>query len=175
MPIKKLKQISSSESSSNNSSDSDNSDCGEQKHDFQDCVIKYVRLDDILRKKQVELRRISKPLKEDIDVLKSERTELEKILFKILEIENKNLVNIGDSGKLIKTTSVRKGGIKVDMIKESIVEGIKIRKLNCTEQESIQVLDTILSILEGKRPVKERTYLKRTFARKQKTEKPKKK
>ena len=80
---------------------------------FKENVIKFVRMDDLIRQKM-----------EEIKELKDQKKPFEEFILGYLEKKDSPFVNI-KSGKLIKNKSETKAPLKLDIIKESIVEGIK--------------------------------------------------
>ena len=141
-------------------SDTDNYDniTGNKKvqNKFLENVIKFLQTDDIIRKKTNEY-------KDNIKILKDTKSELEEFVIRYLEKENEDYIDIKGKGKLIKKKTITKSAIKIDNIKESIFEELHQRKLLETDDETINLINNILTKIENKRTVKEKTVLKRTF------------
>jgi len=126
---------------------------------FKEKVINYIKIDDLIRKKQ-----------EEIKELKDKKEECEEYILKYLDKSDAGFVNV-PGGKLIKNQSETKGTLKVETIKESIIEGIKKEKLTNSEEVNKKLIEDIIEIMEEKRGKVNRVNLKRTFER---TPKPKK-
>jgi hypothetical protein len=129
---------------------------------FKEKIISYIKIDDIIRKKQ-----------EEIKELREKKTEAEEYILKYLDKNDANHVNI-PGGKLIKNESETKAPLKVETIKEAIAEGIKKENLVNSEELNKKLLDDIIEIMEVKRGKVNRINLKRTFERKPKAKKTKK-
>ena len=179
------------ENSNNNSDVSDNSDDSDDsdnevsdvsdndyeeggdskliKNKFLENVIKYLKTDDVLKKKQKEH-------KDELQSLKEDKNELEVFILRFLDRKGENFVAIKGEGKLIKNKSETKAAIKAENIREGILEGLKAEKLVEKEEETLEVINKIMDIIDTKRSVNTRTYLKRTKeAKKGKKQKGKKK
>ena len=81
--------------------------------EFQENVLKFVKLDDLVRKKQQELSE-----------LKEQRKPCEQYILKYLDKVDQNMIEISD-GKLRKNKSETKAALSQDIIKASIAEKIK--------------------------------------------------
>ena len=153
------KSSKSSSNSTKNSNKSNKKDDKEVSNAFKEKIISYIKVDDLIRKKQ-----------EEIKELKDKKEECEEFILKYLDKSDAGFVNI-PGGKLIKNQSETKGTLKVETIKESIVEGIKKEKLTNSEEVNKKLIEDIIEIMEAKRGKVNRINLKRTFER---TPKPKK-
>lgn len=111
--------------------------------EFQENVIKFVKIDDLIRKKTTELAE-----------LKSQKKPIENFILKYLDQVNETVVEI-TNGKLRKNKSETKSGLTVDIIKEAIEKKIKDPK----------VVEEILKNMEDMRPKATRVNLKRTSVR----------
>ena len=131
-------------------------------NDFKEKIISYIKIDDMIRKKQ-----------EEIKELRGKKEENEEYILKYMDKSDSNFVNI-PGGKLIKNQSETKAPLKIEIIKESIVEGIRKEKLTDSEEKNKKIIDDIVSIMEVKRGTVERINLKRTFERAAKQPKVKK-
>ncbi len=131
-------------------------------NDFKEKIMHFIKIDDLIRKKQ-----------EEIKDLKEQKEGAEEFILKFLDKNDANFVNV-PGGKLIKNQSETKAPLKIEIIKEAIVEGIKKEKLTDTEELNKKLLDDIIDIMENKRGKVNRVNLKRTFERAKKV-KPKKK
>lgn len=111
--------------------------------EFQENVIKFVKIDDLIRKKTTELAE-----------LKSQKKPIETFILKYLDQVNETVVEI-TNGKLRKNKSETKSGLTVDIIKEAIEKKIKDPK----------IVEEILKSMEDMRPKATRVNLKRTSVR----------
>ena len=125
------------------------------KNKFLENVIKYLKTDDVLKKKQKEH-------KDELQSLKEDKNELEVFILRFLDRKGENFVDIKGEGKLIKNKSETKAAIKAENIREGILEGLKAEKLVEKEEETLEVINKIMDIIDTKRSVTTRTYLKRT-------------
>lgn len=138
-----------SESRSSRSSESESSDKSDDvtkvkvTKEFQESVIKYVKLDDAIKKKQ-----------EEISELKKQRVPCEKIILKFLEDNDENVIDVTD-GKLRKNKSTTKQKLTEDIIKAAIGQYEKDPK----------IVDEILKAMDAKRPDVTHVNLKRTSKR----------
>jgi hypothetical protein len=123
-------------------------------------IIKYLKLDDMIKEKQKE---ISKHIK----LLKEKKQEMESFIIGYLDQEEEDFVKIDGEGKLTKTVSITKGAIKPDIIKQTLVRGIKENNLISDDTRLQEFLLTILQDIDNNRPRKTKTYIKRTKEKKQ--------
>lgn len=131
------------------------------KTDFLEKIIKYVKIDNLIRKETVEY-------KERVNTLKEDKQELEGYILRYLEDAKEEVINIEGSGKLTKYESVRKGGINKDIIQQSICDQLKKEKLIQDEKKIKDLAELTYNIMESKREKKVKTVLKRTFKREKK-------
>lgn len=137
---------SNSESESDNESTSNSTDdVGKVKitKEFQENVIKYIKLDDAIKKKQ-----------EEISELKKQRVPCEKNILKFLEDNDENVIDVTD-GKLRKNKSTTKQKLTEDIIKSAIGQYEKDPK----------IVEEILKAMDVKRPEVTHVNLKRTGKR----------
>ena len=123
-------------------------------NEFKENVIIYIKCDDLIRKRMQEIKD-----------LKASRKPCEEFIIKYLQEKDAPFVNCKD-GKLIKNKSESKGGLKIDIIKSAITEGIKSEKLTDDEVRAVDITSKIMNIMESKRPKVVRVNIKRTFQRK---------
>jgi hypothetical protein len=161
------------ENSNNISEGSDeeyeNSDCDDEKRiktQFAENVIKYLKTDDIIKEKQKEHRIMMKNLKE-------KKKKSEDYILNYLEKMEETFVNIGTSSKLVKNKTETKSTIKVNNIKDGIIEGLKAGKIIENLNGDSEIIKKILDLIDSKRIVKTKTYLKRTSVGKKRGRKPK--
>ena len=112
--------------------------------EFQENVLKFVKLDDLVRKKQQELSE-----------LKEQRKPCEQYILKYLDKIDQNMIEISD-GKLRKNKSETKAALSQDIIKASIAEKVK----------DPQIVEEILKAMEDKRPLSTHINIKRTGGKK---------
>ena len=118
-------------------------------------ITKYFHIDETIKDKQKELRLQMK-------ALKTQKTDMEKYIISYLEAINEEFVNIQGTARLTKTTTNTKGAIKVDNIKMSVIDGIKKQNINLDERKIGELLDSVVDNIEKNRPLKTKTYIKRT-------------
>ena len=111
--------------------------------EFQEKVVKYVKLDDLIRKKT-----------EEIAELKKQRKPCEDYILKELETTGESVIDI-TNGKLRKNKAETKTALSQDIIKDVILSKIKDPNL----------VEGILKEMDDKRPVKSHVNIKRTHAR----------
>ncbi len=111
--------------------------------EFQENVVKFVKLDDLMRKKQEELAELRK-----------KRKPCEEYILKYLDNIKENVIEITD-GKLRKNKSETKQALSQDMIKGAILEKI----------EDPMIVEAILKSMEEKRPMNTHVNIKRTGIR----------
>ena len=111
--------------------------------EFQENVIKFVKIDDLIRKRTNEVAE-----------LKSQKKPIETFILKYLDQVNESVVEI-TNGKLRKNKSETKAGLTIDIIKEAIEKKVKDPK----------IVDEILKSMEDMRPKATRVNLKRTSTR----------
>lgn len=114
--------------------------------EFQENVVKFVKIDDLIRKKQ-----------EELSELKKQRKPCEEFILKYLDKTDLNTIEITD-GKLRKNKSETKKALSQDIIKDTLTELLK---------DPLKV-DEALKKMEDKRPLNVHTNLKRTGKREKK-------
>ena len=115
--------------------------------EFQENVIKFVKIDDLIRKKTTEMAE-----------LKGQKKPLETFILKYLDQVNETIVEI-TNGKLRKNKAESKAPINIEIIKEAIEKKVKDPK----------IVEDILKTMEDLRPKTVRVNLKRTSQRDEKT------
>jgi len=125
------------------------------KTELMEKIIKYIKIDDSIKEKQKEIR-------DQVKCLKTQKTDMEKYIISYLENINEEFVNIEGTAKLTKTTTIKKGAIKSDMIKTSVVEGIRKQNIQIDSKKIDDLLENVLEFVDKNRPVKTKTYIKRT-------------
>jgi hypothetical protein len=105
-------------------------------NDFKEKIIKYIKIDDLIRIKQ-----------EEIKELKSQKEPCETYILRYLDTMEQTFVDIQGKGKLIKNQSESKAPLKLDMIKDAIKEGISNEKLVADDVKCAQILDNICYLM----------------------------
>ena len=124
--------------------------------DFLEQVIKYIKYDDIIKERQKKER-------DEINKLKELRKEQEIQILNHLNTTDNTFVTIANKGKLVKNVSIRKTPITKECMKLGIENGLRETKL-ITNEDNIscnKIVDTIIEIIDKKRPVKQTEYLRR--------------
>lgn len=114
------------------------------KEELTENVLKYVKYDDLVKKKQKEIRELNKLKK-----------PCEKFILKYLDLADENIIEI-TGGKLIKNKSESKAPLSKDLIADATMEKV----------QNAQLVEEIMKTAEEKRERKVRTNLKRTTTRK---------
>ena len=122
-------------------------------------IIKYLKLDDMIKEKQKEISH-------HIKILKEKKQDMEKFIIGYLDQEKEDFVKIEGEGKLTKTVSVTKGAIKPDNIKQTLFKSIKDNNLMNDDSRIQEFLLAILLDIDNNRPRKTRTYIKRSKEKK---------
>ena len=123
---------------------------------FMENLTKYISTDDLIRQETIEY-------KEKMATLKEYKQELEEYLIKSLDKINQDVIFLNDgSCKLTKYESVRKGGLKKDVIKQSISEQMLKEKLVSDDKKAQELAEITYNLMESKRIVTTKTCLKRT-------------
>jgi hypothetical protein len=116
-------------------------------------IIKYIKIDDSIKEKQKEIR-------EQMKVMKTQKESMEKYIITYLESINEEFVNIEGTAKLTKTVTNTKGAINYDNIKLSVIDSLK--KQDVDEDKIKGLLEDVVNTIEKNRPIKTKTYIKRT-------------
>jgi hypothetical protein len=133
-----------------------------------DRVIKYIKIDDIIQKKQTEFRKEMKTIKESKDIL-------EKFLIDYLDKIDEEFIQVGEKNKLVKTVTTTKSPPKMEDIASCLVDGFKKYGIYEDENEIKRVVKDFINNIEEKREVKTKKYLKRQVTRERKKNNNKKK
>ena len=120
---------------------------------IKETIQKYVYLDDLIRNKQQEIKNIKK-----------QKGLCEKNILEYLSEVDEKIIKMRN-GSLIKNESQTKAPLKIDIIKQAIGEKIRDSKLFSAEENYIQFVESIMELMDKKRPVKKRVNIKRTFKR----------
>ncbi len=125
-------------------SDSENGEVPKEvTEEFVEVVKNWVKIDDEIRKKNIEVKE-----------LKDERKEFEAFIIEYMDKINENVINISD-GKLRKNKSASKGSLKQDSIQNALLD---------ITQDNSKAMQMTKYIMDS-RPIVERVNLKRTKKR----------
>lgn len=130
-----------------------------------DRVIKYLKFDDIIKEKQTKHRVEMKKIKETKD-------KLEQYLIEYLDKVNEDNIQIGNKTTLIKTETQKKSQPKMEDIGICLIDGFKKYEIYKTEDEIHKVVADFIKLIEDKRTVKTRKYIKRKDNNEQNKKKP---
>lgn len=119
--------------------------------EFREKVKAYVVIDDAIRRKQDEIKE-----------LKTKKKPCEDYILRFLQKSQNNYIDIG-AGKLIKNESETKAPLKIDIIKEAISEKTKNEKIFDSDEKYNKFIESIMDLMDKKRPMQKRINLKRTF------------
>jgi len=122
-----------------------------------DKVIKFIKTDDLIRKKNKEHR-------EELKVLKQERIEQEEYLMLYLKEINQKNIDINCSTGITHLTiseSKRKEQIKPENIKKAVISELYKEKLVKSENRVNKIIDDLFAMIEENRKVVVKPYLKR--------------
>ena len=162
-----LSEFNNSEYSDSNDSDDDDdeeeSDNDDQKKEdnglaseFKDQVHKYIKCDDIIRSKTKEIKE-----------LKDKKRECEEYIMKYLEKRGAEHINMKCGITLKKRKTKTTSGLKVNLIRDAIIEGMKEKKITNDEVKSCETATRILELIDAKRTKKVRQTISRTKAKQQ--------
>jgi hypothetical protein len=118
-------------------------------------VIKYIKLDDVIKEKQ-------KAHKEEMKTIKDSKEQLESFLIGYLDKIDEQYVQLGNKATLIKTEVKTKAAPKMEDISVCLVEGFRKHEIYDDDSEIKRVVKDFIETIESKREVKTRKYLKRT-------------
>jgi hypothetical protein len=122
--------------------------------EFKEKVITYIKIDDLIRKKN-----------EEIKELKEKKKPCEEFIIGVLEKVEAEFVDY-NGGKLVKTKSETKTPLKPELIKDAIYEGLMREKIVKDKESSDKILVEIFDLIEKKREKKVKVNIRRTFDRK---------
>lgn len=131
-----------------------------------DRVIKYIKLDDLIKEKQVEHRK-------EMKVIKETKEQLEQYLIGYLDKVDEEYIQVGNKSTLVKTETRTKAAPKMEDISVCLVEGFRKYEIYEDDAEIKRVVTDFIKDIEDKREIKIRKYLKRTKSEDDKKEKEK--
>jgi hypothetical protein len=118
-------------------------------------VIKFIKTDDLIRKKNKEHR-------EQMKVLKKDKTDMESFLINFLDKNNeKNIIIENSNTKLKLAETKHKECIKLDNIRKSVMEELKREKLVDSENRINKIIDDLFVIIESNRKVVSKPCIRR--------------
>lgn len=117
-------------------------------------VIKYLKVDSMMKKKQDEHKQEIKPIKDAKD-------KLENFLIGYLDKINEEYFQIGNKNTLVKTKTETKAAIKLDHIANSLFDDFKKLGLYEDEEETKKVVQELITNIDSKREVKVKKRLKK--------------
>jgi hypothetical protein len=130
--------------------------------DLKQKVIAYVRIDDLIKTKQQEIKN-----------LKELKKPCEEVIIKFFDETELDFFDLGKNGdKITKHKIEQKAPLKLDIIKDAIKEHLIKEKMVETEERCTGILNDIAELIDKKRPVKTKVSVRRTIP---KEKKPKKK
>jgi hypothetical protein len=154
-----FKYDAAKKSQSNGEEDYDDMDEQEKKEYIQtvvlDRVIKYIKLDDVIKQKQSEH-------KKEMKAIKDSKEQLEQFLIQYLDKVDEEYIQLGNKSTLIKTEVKTKAPPKMEDISVCLVEGFRKHEIYGDDSEIKRVVKDFIDTIDAKREVKTRKYLKRT-------------
>jgi hypothetical protein len=124
------------------------------KVEFFEKVNKYLQYDDVIKESMIEHRK-------EINELKSQKKNLELYLLDYLESVNNDIINVGESDKLVKVERQKKAPLNKEIIKCAIIDDLKERGIIKNEKEGEDTIERMFESMENKRAIKNIVQLKR--------------
>jgi len=142
MPPKKKEPVDLSDAEESEESGTESDEVANTKisKEFQENVVKYVKLDDLIKKKQGEMSE-----------LKKQKKPCEDFIIKYMEKVDQHEIGITD-GKLKKDKVERKENMNSDLIKATLIDKLKDPKL----------VEEIIKSIDESRPIVKKVNIKRT-------------
>lgn len=127
-----------------------------------DRILKYLKIDDVIKKKNEEFR-------EEMKTIKQLKDKLERFLIDYLDKIEQEYIQIETKQTTLTKTEVKsKAPIKKEDISISLIEGFKKYEIYDNDDEIKRVVTDFIETIENKREIKTRKYLKRTKIKKEK-------
>lgn len=126
-----------------------------------DNVIKFLKIDNILKKKQDEYKEEIKPIKEA-------KNKLENFLIDYLDNIKEDYFQIGKNDTLMKTIVSTKSAIKIEDIASEILNGFEKYELFESHEEAERIVGEFVKQIDAKREIKTRKYLKKMKVKEEK-------
>ena len=127
-------------------------------------VIKYIKLDDVIKQKQTEH-------KKEMKAIKDSKEKLELFLIDYLDKVDEEYIQLGNKSTLIKTEVITKAPPKMEDIGVCLIEGFKKHELYKDNVDIKDIIKDFIESIDAKRDVKTRKFLKRTTGEPTKTKK----
>lgn len=121
-------------------------------------VVKYLKLDDVIKEKQAEHRK-------EMKVIKDAKDQLESFLIEYLDKINQDYIECKGS-QLIRTETQTKAPPKMEDISVSLIDGFRKHEIYEDDDEIKRVVKDFMELIEERREVKTRKYIKRLDANK---------
>lgn len=125
------------------------------KNVVMDRIIKYIKIDDIVKQKEEEHKKTMKHIKET-------RQKLEDFIIMYLDKINEEYVMIGKQNKLTKHVKETKEPIKINKVETVIRNEIKQRELCKNEEELNIIVSCFLKNIEESRQIRSKKSLVRS-------------
>jgi hypothetical protein len=129
-----------------------------------DRVIKYLKLDDLMKEKQVEH-------KKEIKTIKDAKEQLEQFLISYLDKVNEEYIQLGGKSTLTKVEKESIAPPKMEDVSVCLMEGFRRHEIYEDDDKIKQVVEDFMKEIEIKRERKVRKYLKRSGGEKDKKKK----
>lgn len=120
-------------------------------------VIKYIKLDDLIKEKQSEYKKEMKKIKDTKD-------NLEHYLIDYLDKMDEEYIQVGNKSTLIKTEVKTKAPPKMEDISVCLIDGFRKHEIYDDDEEIKRIVSDFVKTIDEKREVKTRKFLKRTKA-----------
>lgn len=118
-------------------------------------VVQYIKIDDIIKNKQQDF-------KKEMKIIKDTKEKLEQFLIDYLDKINEEYIQIGNKSTLVKTEVRTKAPPKMEDIGACLIEGFKKYELCSNNDEEIKkIIGDFVTLIDDKREIKSRKYLKR--------------
>jgi hypothetical protein len=118
-------------------------------------VIKYIKLDDLIKDKQAEH-------KKELKAIKDAKDQLEKFLIEYLDKIDEEYIKVGNKSTLVKTQTQTKAPPKMEDISMCLIDGFRKYEIYESDVEIKRVVQDFIQTIEEKREIRTRKYLKRT-------------
>ena len=120
-----------------------------------DRVIKYLKLDDLMKEKQAEH-------KKEIKTIKDTKEQLEQFLITYLDKVNEEYIQLGGKSTLTKVEKESISPPKMEDVSVCLIEGFRRHEIYDNDDKIKQVVEDFMKQIEIKRERKVRKYLKRS-------------
>lgn len=121
-------------------------------------VVKYLKLDDVIKEKQAEHRK-------EMKVIKDAKDQLETFLIEYLDKINQDYIECKGS-QLVRTETQTKAPPKMEDISVSLIDGFRKHEIYEDDDEIKKVVKDFMELIEERREIKTRRYIKRLDANK---------